>query len=86
MHDGQSRSIAELRDVCDRHDRVLAEGPVALLHRIVDSMVDNYRPAIEELEERIDELEEEAFTGAASSMVRAGPQAEARPGVACAGC
>ena len=28
------------------------------MHRIVDSMVDNYRPEIEELEERLDELEE----------------------------
>jgi magnesium transporter len=63
VHDGDSRSIARLREVCDRHERVLLEGPVALLHRIVDSMVDNYRPAIEELEERVGKLEELAFAG-----------------------
>jgi magnesium transporter len=63
IHDGMSRSIAKLREVCDRHEHVLAEGPVALLHRIVDAMVDNYRPVVEELEERIERLEEHAFGG-----------------------
>jgi magnesium transporter len=63
VHDGHSRSIEKTREVCDRHERVLLEGPVALLHRIVDQMVDNYRPPIEELEDRIGKLEEHAFTG-----------------------
>jgi magnesium transporter len=63
VHDGASRSISRMREVCDRHERVLLEGPVGVLHRIVDSMVDNYRPAIEELEDRIGRLEELAFTG-----------------------
>jgi magnesium transporter len=63
VHDGGSSSISRLREVCDRHERILREGPVALLHRIVDSMVDNYRPALEELEDRIGKLEELAFTG-----------------------
>ena len=63
VHDGQSRSIAHLRDLCDRHDRLLSEGPVGLFHRIVDAMVDHYRPVMEALEDRIDELEGEAFTG-----------------------
>ena len=63
VHDGASRSISRMREVCDRHERILLEGPVGVLHRIVDSMVDNYRPAIEELEDRIGKLEELAFTG-----------------------
>ena len=63
VHDGDSRSIERFREVCDRHDRVMAEGPVGVLHRIVDSMVDNYRPAIEELEDRIGKIEELAFAG-----------------------
>lgn len=65
VHDGQSTSISHLRDLCDRHDRLLAEGPVGLFHRIVDAMVDHYRPVMDALEERIDTLEEEAFTGQA---------------------
>jgi magnesium transporter len=63
VHDGDSRSISRMREVCDRHERALLEGPAGLLHRIVDTMVDNYRPAIEEFEERIGRLEEQAFSG-----------------------
>jgi len=63
VHDGKSTSIAHLRELCDRHDRLLAEGPVGLFHRIVDTMVDHYRPVMDALEERIDHMEEEAFTG-----------------------
>jgi magnesium transporter len=69
VHDGTSRSIARVKEVCDQHERVLSEGAVGLLHRIVDSMVDNYRPAIEELEDRIAKLEEIAFSGR-ENMVR----------------
>src|SRR5687768_8881520 len=69
IHDGQSPNIGRLRDVCDQHERVLAEGPVGLLHRIVDSMVDAYRPIIEEVEARIERLEERAFKGQ-EQMVR----------------
>jgi magnesium transporter len=70
VHDGRSRSIARLREICSQHPHILAEGPVALLHRIVDSMVDNYRPEIEELEERIDRMEQEAMLGSSSDLVR----------------
>jgi magnesium transporter len=69
VHDGHSRSISKLRDVCDRNARVLAEGPVGLLHRIVDSMVDNYRPVMEEFEKRTIALEEQSFQ-AQESLVR----------------
>ena len=63
VHGGESRSVSRVHEICDRHDYVLSEGPVALLHRIVDAMVDNYRPAIQELESRLDKLEDLAFTG-----------------------
>ena len=63
VHDGESRSIERMREMCGRHDHFLREGPVALLHRIVDAMVDNYRPVVEEVEDRIAHLEEQAFAG-----------------------
>jgi magnesium transporter len=69
IHDGTFRSVAKLRDVCDQSARILGEGPVGLMHRIVDSMVDNYRPVMEELEKRITTLEEQAFQ-AQESLVR----------------
>jgi magnesium transporter len=61
VHPGVSRSIGKIRELCGRNERVLGEGPGVLLHRIVDTMVDNYRPEIEKLEERLDTLEEEVF-------------------------
>jgi magnesium transporter len=70
VHDGRSRSIAKLRELCERHDHVLSEGPVAVLHRIVDLMVDNYRPEIEKLEDRMDRLEDEAILGSQPQLVR----------------
>ena len=63
VHDGESRSIGRLRELCDRHERILSEGAVGLLHRIVDTMVDHYRPAIEGFEERLNKLEDTAFAG-----------------------
>jgi len=70
VHDGGSRSIAAVKDVCNKHDRVLAEGPAALLHRIIDSMVDHYRPEIESLEKHMNGLEDEAILGRRVDLVR----------------
>ena len=69
VHDAHSRSIAKLRMICDEHEHVLAEGPAAVMHRIVDSMVENYRPEIDALEERIDTLEEEAIVGQQANLM-----------------
>jgi len=63
VHDGNSRSVGRLREMCGQHAHVLSEGPVALLHRIVDTMIDNYGPVAEALEDRIERLEEQALTG-----------------------
>lgn len=57
VHDGRRRSIAHVTELCSRTSHILAEGPVALLHRIVDTMVDHYRPEVDELEDRLDEIE-----------------------------
>jgi magnesium transporter len=61
IHDGQRRSIAHIIELCGRAAHILAEGPVALLHRIVDTMVDHYRPEVDELEERLDEIEKQVI-------------------------
>jgi magnesium transporter len=63
IHSGDSRSIAHISEVCQRNSMALGEGAAALLHRIVDSMVDNYRPETEELSDRLDALEERVFDG-----------------------
>jgi magnesium transporter len=70
VHDGASRSIVELRDHCPRNSKILGEGPVSLFHRIVDAMVDHYRPEVEKLEERLNELEKEVFENPRPALVR----------------
>jgi magnesium transporter len=70
VHPGGSRSIATVREVCGRNERVLGEGPGVLLHRIIDTMVDNYRPEIEKLQDRLDALEEEVFERPNTQLAR----------------
>lgn len=70
VHDGRSRSIRRVADICPRSEHLLAEGPAALMHRIVDLMVDNYRPEVDELDEWIDETEQQVFDGPARLHVR----------------
>src|SRR4029079_4578052 len=70
VHDGETRTIGEMRQVCARNDRILDEGPVALMHRIVDAMVDHYRPEVEKLETKLDDLEERGFESPRRDLVR----------------
>ena len=71
IHTGDSRSIQQISDICQRNSLALGEGPAALMHRIIDSMVDNYRPETDELSDRLDELEERVFDANASNLARA---------------
>jgi len=59
-----------LRDHATRNEKILSEGPVALLHRIVDTMVDHYRPEMDKLEDRLDALEDEIFGTADPKLIR----------------
>src|SRR3954447_10782598 len=70
VHDGNSASIIDLRDHATRNPKILTEGPVSLLHRIVDAMVDSYRPEMDKLEERIDNLEKRIFDKPDPQLVR----------------
>jgi magnesium transporter len=69
-HNGLSRSIGRIGDICSRNERVLGEGPASLLHRIVDTMVDNYRPEVDKLADRLDALEKEVFQRPKETIVR----------------
>jgi magnesium transporter len=61
IHSGDSRSIEEISQICERNSLAMGEGAAALMHRIVDSIVDHYRPEIDELSDRLDGLEKEVF-------------------------
>jgi magnesium transporter len=70
IQDGFSRTIAGLHDLCLRNDRILGEGAAALLHRIVDGMVDHYRPETDTLQDRVDGLEDRVFEAPDRETVR----------------
>jgi magnesium transporter len=65
-----SRSVSKLHDVCARDGRLLGEGPAALMHRIIDAMVDNYRPETDKLQDRLDSLEHDVFSRSRPELVR----------------
>jgi magnesium transporter len=70
VHAENVRTIAAVRELLSRHARILDEGAPALLHRIVDTMIEHYRPEIEQLEDRIDEVEKEVFDQPGRDVVR----------------
>jgi len=71
IHTGESRSFDHITNVCERNEMALGEGPAALMHRIVDAMVDNYRPEIDELGDRLDELEGRVFESGSPNLAKA---------------
>lgn len=70
VHDGHARAIADLREHAVRNATLMSDGPVALFHRIVDSMVDHYRPEVEKFEDRLDDLEKAIFEAADPDLIR----------------
>ncbi len=61
VHDGKRRSIAHVAELCGRSGHILAEGPTALMHRIMDTMVGHYHPEVDELETWLDDLERQVL-------------------------
>jgi magnesium transporter len=70
IHTGESRSIDQVCDVCQRNARALGEGAAAFMHRIVDAMVDHYRPEVDELGARLDEIEEKVFDTSSPELAK----------------
>jgi magnesium transporter len=63
-HDGTSRSIEAAHSVLPRRCELLARGPALLLHFILDVLVDNYMPIVDQIATETDGLEEELFHNA----------------------
>jgi magnesium transporter len=70
VHQGGSRSISRIIDICPKNNRVLGEGPAALMYRIADTMIDNYRPEVEKLDTRLEQLEKEVFGPPRQNLAR----------------
>jgi magnesium transporter len=70
VHSGDLHSIERISQVCTQNSMTLGEGAAALMHRIIDMMVDAYRPEIDELSERLDALEKEVFERANARLAK----------------
>jgi magnesium transporter len=55
---GASSSYAEVRARCERQPKMLQEGADFVLYSIMDFVVDNYMPVVDELEAEVERLEE----------------------------
>jgi magnesium transporter len=63
---GASLSYAEVRARCESTPHLLRKGPGFVLYAVMDFVVDHYFPIVDELEEKLEALEEEIFDGALS--------------------
>jgi magnesium transporter len=70
VHLDASRSIEEIQSLCMRHSLAMEEGPAAIMHRIVDRIVDHYRPEVDALEDRLEALETQVFESPRTEPLR----------------
>jgi magnesium transporter len=60
---GEASELKDVRQRLEQDPELLAHGPGAVLHAIVDKVVDDYSPALIGLGEDIDEIENQVFSG-----------------------
>jgi magnesium transporter len=59
---GKASALKPVREALESDPELLKHGPGAVLHAIVDRVVDDYGPALDGLSEDIDEVENEVFS------------------------
>jgi magnesium transporter len=59
---GDASALDGVRKQADERPELLQSGPGAVLHAIVDRVVDDYSPVIDGVEDDIEELEEQVFS------------------------
>lgn len=64
FHKGYFRSVDAVAERCRKNCSIMQKDPEFLMHTIIDALVDNYLPIIDDIGEKVDELEKEIFTKA----------------------
>jgi len=59
----EAPDLARVRHSLEEHPDLLRRGPVAIVHAIIDRVVDDYRPVVAGLQNDIDEIENDVFDG-----------------------
>jgi magnesium transporter len=65
---GEASELGVVRHRLEEEPEMLQHGPGAVLHAIVDRVVDDYAPAIAGLGEDIDQVEDQVFSGARGNV------------------
>ena len=60
---GEAPHLREVRERMEEHPNLLRKGPEAILYAIMDRVVDDYAPVVAGLQNDIDEIETEVFSG-----------------------
>jgi magnesium transporter len=63
---GEAPDLGHVRRHLEQRPDLLARGPVAIVYGIADHVVDCYQPVVAGLENDIDEIEDEVFSGSAT--------------------
>lgn len=58
---GHSQSYAKVHQRCEQMHEQMAEGPAFAMYALMDFVVDNYRPIVDALEQKLQELEDDLF-------------------------
>jgi magnesium transporter len=67
---GEASGLHRVREALEGRPDLLKRGPVAIMHAIVDRVVDDYAPVIAGVENDIDEIEDDVFDGGAAAARR----------------
>src|SRR3954452_6967218 len=60
---GEAPHLREVREQMEGHPALLRKGPEAILYAIMDRVVDDYAPVVAGVQNDIDEIENEVFSG-----------------------
>jgi magnesium transporter len=70
VRQGAASDLHDARLRLEQRPKLLSEGPMAALWAILDKVVDDYAPVVEQVERDIAELEQTVFSGAAAPIQR----------------
>jgi magnesium transporter len=65
---GEASELGGVRRQLEENPELLQHGPGAVLHAIVDRVVDDYAPALAGLGEDIDQVEDQVFSGVSTNV------------------
>jgi magnesium transporter len=70
VHLADVPAIESFRELCRRNERLMSRGADWLLHGLLDSLVDDYLPIVDAVDDEIDALEEEILRRPETSVLQ----------------